>query len=240
MYLSVDEPTRSVRNAMNDTLLVVGGEGHKVGQEADTQRGTRRWNNGRGRASPSNESSTGGPHRTTSAVDGTPFVGCQSRGSPIFVATGFAKWGMTNGTAAALLIADLIDGTENDWLVAFDATRIRSTVTSSAFYRENADAVGRHLIGDRLETLKPPSAATLAPGRAGIVELDGEKVAAFRREDGTLIAVSPVCRHVGCLVTFNTAEQTWDCPCHGSRYTIEGNVIQGPAIEDLESKRTQD
>jgi Rieske Fe-S protein len=172
-------------------------------------------------------------------VDGTPYVGRLVPRSEIFIATGYAKWGMTNGTAAGLVITDLIDGIDNDWLVAYDATRIRSAVTSQAFYRENADAVGAHLIGDRIKTRKPPSAATLAPGQGGIVELQGEKVAAYRREDGSLAAISPVCRHVGCLVAFNTAEQTWDCPCHGSRYTVEGEVIQGPSTRNLEPKRNE-
>jgi glycine/D-amino acid oxidase-like deaminating enzyme/nitrite reductase/ring-hydroxylating ferredoxin subunit len=239
MYLSADDPTRSVRSAMTDSLVIVGGEGHKVGQEPDTRRryaALERW-----------------AHDTFAVervayqwsaqdnmpVDGTPFVGRQLRGSPVFVATGYAKWGMTNGTAAGLLIADLIDGIDNDWLAAYDATRLRSTSTSSALYRENADAVGRHLIGDRLKTRKPPAAATLAAGEGGIVELDGTKVAAFRAEDGTLTALSPVCRHVGCLVTFNTAEHTWDCPCHGSRYTVQGKVIQGPTTKDLDRKSNQ-
>jgi nitrite reductase/ring-hydroxylating ferredoxin subunit len=239
MYISVDEPARSVRGAMNDTLVIVGGEGHKVGQEPDTRRryaALDQW-------AQETFAVDSIVHRWSAQdhmpVDGTPFVGRQLPRTRIFVATGFAKWGMTNGTAAGLLIADLIDGIDNDWLVAYDATRLRSPTTSKAFYRENADSVGRHLIGDRVKTRKPPSAATLTPGQGGIVELDGEKVAAFRGSDGTLSAVSPACRHVGCLVAFNTAERTWDCPCHGSRYTLEGKVIQGPTVKDLDLKPGQ-
>jgi glycine/D-amino acid oxidase-like deaminating enzyme/nitrite reductase/ring-hydroxylating ferredoxin subunit len=236
MYLSADEPTRSVRSAMNDTLVVVGGEGHKVGQDPDTRQryaALQRW-------AEETFDVERIAHRWSAQdnmpVDGTPFVGRQVPRSPVFVATGFAKWGMTNGTAAGLLIADLIDGVDSDWLPAYDATRLRTPLTSRATYRENLDAVGRHLIGDRIKSVKRPAAATLAPGEGGIVELDGENVAAFRNDDGTTTAVSPVCRHVGCLVAFNTAEQTWDCPCHGSRYTIDGKVIQGPTVNDLKPK----
>jgi Rieske Fe-S protein len=78
----------------------------------------------------------------------------------------------------------------------------------------------------------------LGRGEGGIVRCAGEKVAAYRDVDGTLCAVSPVCTHLGCLVAFNTAEKTWDCPCHGSRFTVSGEVLQGPATDDLEQKPT--
>jgi Rieske Fe-S protein len=170
-------------------------------------------------------------------VDGLPFVGRQLPGSNVFVATGFKKWGMTNGTAAGLMIADAIAGRDNPWLATFDASRQKSTLSSKDLYKENAN-VAQQFIGDRLSTLRPPSADTLAPGEGGIVTCAGNKVAAYRDDDGTLHAVSPVCTHLGCLVAFNTAEKSWDCPCHGSRFTVDGEVIQGPATDDLEPKPT--
>jgi Rieske Fe-S protein len=88
-------------------------------------------------------------------------------------------------------------------------------------------------VGDRLITLRAPDASTLRPGQGCIAKLDGRKVAAFRDDDGRLHAVSPVCTHMGCQVTWNVAERSWDCPCHGSRFTPEGRVIQGPAVTDL-------
>jgi glycine/D-amino acid oxidase-like deaminating enzyme/nitrite reductase/ring-hydroxylating ferredoxin subunit len=239
MYLSADQPTRSLRSAMNDTVLVVGGEGHKVGQDPDTgQRydALRRW----AEETFSVERIIGQwSAQDYVSVDGTPFVGRQLPKSPLLVATGFAKWGMTNGTAAALMLTDLIDGRSSAWHRAFDATRMRGPLTARATYTQNIDAVFGHLIGDRIKRFgHTPDAATLEPGDGAIVNLDGTTVAAFRHEDGTLSAVSPVCRHVGCLVSFNRAERTWDCPCHGSRYTIDGKVIQGPSVHDLESIST--
>ncbi|MBK5307098.1 MAG: FAD-dependent oxidoreductase [Frankiaceae bacterium] len=238
MYLSADSPTRSVRSAEGDTLVILGGEGHKVGQDPDTreryaaleQWGAREWN------------VEEVVHRWSAqdymSGDGIPYVGRQLPGSQVFVATGFGKWGMTNGTAAGGIIADLIGGTAtNAWADAFHAARVIGPLTSMDTYRESIDAVGGHLIGDRLKTLNPPDADTLAAGEGGIVKLDGDKVAAYRHHDGSITAVSPVCRHVGCLVAFNTAEKTWDCPCHGSRYTLDGKVIQGPSVHDLEQKR---
>jgi glycine/D-amino acid oxidase-like deaminating enzyme/nitrite reductase/ring-hydroxylating ferredoxin subunit len=236
MYLSAEQPSRSVRSAMQDSVVIVGGEGHKVGQDPDTRRRYASLQKWAEQTFPVARVVARWSAQDNMSVDGTPFVGRQLPGSPIFVATGFGKWGMTNGTAAGLLLADLIDGVANDWIVAFDATRLRAPITSKRLYQANFDAVALHLVGDRLKTRTPPAADTLAPGEGGIVDLDGDKVAAFRDDDGMLTAVSPVCRHVGCLVAFNTAERTWDCPCHGSRYTVDGKVIQGPAVEDLPLK----
>jgi glycine/D-amino acid oxidase-like deaminating enzyme/nitrite reductase/ring-hydroxylating ferredoxin subunit len=236
MYLSADSPTRSVRSAEGDSLVILGGEGHKVGQDADTTEryaALEQWAHAHWDVDEIMHRWSAQDHMS---VDGVPFIGRQLPGSHVFVGTGFGKWGMTNGTAAAAIVADRIGGDDNAWATAFSASRLAGPLTSKDMYVESLDAVGGHLIGDRLKTLNPPDADTLAPGEGGIVKLDGDKVAAYRHEDGSLTAVSPVCRHIGCLVAFNTAERSWDCPCHGSRYTLDGKVIQGPSVHDLEDK----
>jgi Rieske Fe-S protein len=233
MYLSADSPTRSLRTAEGDRFLIVGGEGHKVGQDDDTREhytALESW---------AAEHFPGAPvrHRWSAQdhvpVDGTPFVGPQSSGSNVLVATGFKKWGMSNGAAAALMLTDHILGRDNPWVEAFDSTRTGSAITSSELFKENAN-VAKRFVGDRLAAIRAESVDTLAPGQGDICELDGERVAAFRDDDGTLHAVSPVCRHLGCIVAFNTAERTWDCPCHGSRYKVDGTLIEGPATADLD------
>jgi glycine/D-amino acid oxidase-like deaminating enzyme/nitrite reductase/ring-hydroxylating ferredoxin subunit len=235
MYLSADQPTRSLRGTA-EGVLIVGGEGHKAGQDPDTRQryaALEEWAVAElGIAEVTHRWSAHDHH----SVDGLPFVGRLLPGSNVLVATGFGKWGMTNGAAAARILTDHITGVPNAWSDVFDATRQRAVITSSEFYKENADAVGRRLVGDRLATLRPPAAESLAPGEGGIVRLGGDKVAAFRDDDGILHAVSPVCTHVGCLVSFNRAERTWACPCHGSRFSIDGQVIEGPALAPLESK----
>ncbi|HUP86704.1 MAG TPA: FAD-dependent oxidoreductase [Acidimicrobiales bacterium] len=237
MYLGADDPTRSVRSAIGDEYVIIGGEGHKVGQDEDT---TRRYDALESWAR-EHFAVASIEHRWSaqdySPVDGLPFVGRQLPGSKVSVATGFKKWGMTNGTAAGLLLADELTGRTNSFKPVFDATRQRTTLTSRDLYKENAN-VAEHFLGDRLSSLRPPSADTLAPGDGGIVTCAGDKVAAYRDESGVLHAVSPVCTHLGCLVSFNTAEKSWDCPCHGSRFTIDGEVLQGPAVADLEQKPT--
>lgn len=236
MYLAADQPTRSVRAAEGNSVLLVGGEGHKVGQEPDTRRrylALESWARDHWDVA---EVMARWSAQDYISVDGMPYVGRQLAGSRVFVATGFAKWGMTNGTAAARIITDLIDGKPNRWAKAFDAARVVGPLTSKATFIENFDVVAGRLVGDRLKTRNPPDAESLQPGMGGIVSLEGQKVAGFRHEDGRLVTRSPVCRHLGCLVSFNTAERTWDCPCHGSRYTVDGAVIQGPSVHDLNDK----
>jgi glycine/D-amino acid oxidase-like deaminating enzyme/nitrite reductase/ring-hydroxylating ferredoxin subunit len=239
MYLSVDEPSRSVRSALGDTVVILGGEGHKTGQEDDTRQRYAALAEWALEAFDVKSVEAQWSAQDYSPVDGLPFVGRQLPGSNVLVATGFKKWGMTNGTAAGMLIADVIAGREADhpWLPAFDASRQRSALSSKDLYKENAN-VAKAFVGDRLSTLRPPGVDTLQPGEGGIVTCAGNKVAGYRDEAGQLHCVSPVCTHLGCLVSFNTAEKTWDCPCHGSRFTVDGEVIQGPAVDDLEQKPT--
>lgn len=237
MYLGVDEPTRSVRSALGDTVVILGGEGHKVGQDDDT---TERYAALEAWAREHFDVEAI-EHRWSAqdyaAVDGLPYIGRQTSGSPISVATGFRKWGMTNGTAAGMMLSRELTGQDNPWAKAFDASRQATTFTSKDFYKENAN-VAQQMVGDRFAAITAPAADTLKPGEGAIVSLDGDKVAAFRDEDGTLHAVSAACTHLGCLVAFNTAERSWDCPCHGSRFSLDGVVLQGPAIKDLERKPT--
>lgn len=238
MYISIDTPSRSVRPhpALGDDLVIIGGENHRVGEEPDTEKryeALEAW--ARSRFDVSKIESRWSAQDYMPA-DGVPFVGANGPNEDrIFVATGFKKWGMTNGTAAAMILADRITGIENPWAKFFDSTRLDVLKSAKEVIKQSADSV-KHLLGDRLRTIKVPSAETLGNGEGALVELDGEKVAAYRDQSGALKAVSPTCTHMGCLVSFNGAEKTWDCPCHGSRFDLDGTVIQGPAVKDLERK----
>lgn len=238
MYLSADAPTRSVRchDDGEETLLVVSGEGHKTGQDPDTTRryaALEAWVRDRYPV-------TSVEHRWSAQdyvpVDSVPYVGRLTRGAEhLSVATGFKKWGMTNGTAAAIMISDAILGRDNPWASFFDANRLDVTASAHEFVKENLD-VARRFVSDRVSSLGGPSVDDLAPGEGAVVRVDGEAVAAYRDEDGAVHGVSAVCTHMGCHVTFNTAEKSWDCPCHGSRFDSRGRVLSGPAVKDLESK----
>jgi len=238
MYLSVDTPGRSLRPhpALGDDLLIVGGEGHKTGQEDDTESryaALEAWAKDRFPVASVEYRWSAEDFLT---LDGIPYIGKLGPGSPrAWVATGFGKWGMTTSMVAAWIISDGILGRENRWSALFSPQRLETTGGIGTFVKENVN-VATHFVGDRLTTLAPPKASDLAAGQGGLVDLDGERVAAYRDEDGALHAVSAVCTHLACLVGFNDAQRSWDCPCHGSRFDIDGHVLQGPAVRDLEAK----
>jgi glycine/D-amino acid oxidase-like deaminating enzyme/nitrite reductase/ring-hydroxylating ferredoxin subunit len=234
MYISVDSPTRSLRTA--GPHLIVGGEGHRVGDAHDTGEhylALERW-------AREHFGVQDVAHRWSaqdwSAADGVPYIGRMAgRHDQVYVATAFAKWGMTHGTVAGTLISDLIAGRDNPWLEVYDATRIAPKQSLRGMVSENLHAA-RHLLGDRLGTGDRATLDALQPGDGAVVRIGRRPVAAFRDDDGTVRAVSAVCTHLGCLVAFNPAERTWDCPCHGSRFSTDGAVLEGPAVDDLPAR----
>lgn len=166
-------------------------------------------------------------------ADHLPYVGRSPRSTRTFVATGFRKWGLTNGTAAAEVLAELVQGRDHRWLPAFDATRIGDATTVAKLVKDNVK-VGADLVKGYAGRLRSESVTQLEPGQGGLVEVDGATVAAYREADGTLHAVSPTCSHLGCTVAWNHAETSWDCPCHGSRFDADGAVLDGPAVHPLD------
>jgi glycine/D-amino acid oxidase-like deaminating enzyme/nitrite reductase/ring-hydroxylating ferredoxin subunit len=238
MFITAGSPSRSVRGVVHgdEELLLVGGEGHRTGTGGDTEQhylaleafARDHWD------VRSVDFRWSAQDNTT--PDGIPYVG---RLSPftddVLMATGFAKWGMTGGTAAAIVLSDRILGRENAWSSLFDPNRLNLRVSAPKLLKENAE-VGLHFVGDRLRRRGTRAPADLRPGEGDMVEHDGETVAAYRGEDGMLIAVSATCTHLGCRLAFNTAERSWDCPCHGSRFAPDGEVLHGPAVHRLERK----
>jgi glycine/D-amino acid oxidase-like deaminating enzyme/nitrite reductase/ring-hydroxylating ferredoxin subunit len=234
MYISAEDPTRSLRPAPGGRLIV-GGEGHKTGRDPDTRQryaALEAWARSRFDVEEIEQRWSAQDYLT---VDGLPYVGRIRRNEErVLVATGFRKWGMTNGTAAAQMLADTILRRDNAWQHAFDASRLAPRPSLVSFIRENID-VARRFLGDRFARPRAGTANTLAAGQAGIVDHENRRTACYRDQEGSIHAVSPTCTHLGCEVTFNTAERTWDCPCHGSRFDIDGRVLEGPAVKDLES-----
>jgi Rieske Fe-S protein len=162
-------------------------------------------------------------------ADDVPFIGpIDTESRYVYVATGFRKWGMTTGMVSAVVISDLLAGRDNDWLGMFDARRAVTTA-SMADGLETA----RQLKAEEA-SMAPATPNELAPGEAAVIDAGGKEVAAYRDDGGTLHQVSAECTHLGCTVAWNTAERTWDCPCHGSRFAFDGSVINGPAIDPLD------
>lgn len=172
------------------------------------------------------------------AADGIPFIGMSSGDSKTYIATGFAADGLTYGTLAAMIITDDILGIQNKWAKTYDASRLTPLASAKNFVKENVN-VAFEIARDWLTKDEADSFAEVQKCDGKIMNVEGSKHAVHRDENGELHVVSAVCPHMGCIVHFNTAEQTWDCPCHGSRFTTAGDVIEGPAINPLKKINIQ-
>jgi Rieske Fe-S protein len=128
-----------------------------------------------------------------------------------------------------------IGGREHPWASFFDPYRLTPLRSAKGVLAEGSKDA-RHLVGDRLRGAEDGAPADLAPGEARILRVDGKLTGAYRDEDGSLHAVSPTCTHLGCRLGWNTAERSWDCPCHGSRFAPDGTVLQGPAVAPLDRR----
>lgn len=166
--------------------------------------------------------------------DGLAYIGLLPGSSGnILVATGYGGNGMTYSHIAAPLLADLITHKENAYAALFSPNRIKPIAGFAAFVKENADVV-KEFVGRRFAAETLHELADLAPGEARLVKFEGKKLAIYKDDSGRLFAVNPVCTHAKCIVDWNGTEKTWDCPCHGARYAVTGEVLTGPARKALE------
>jgi Rieske Fe-S protein len=168
--------------------------------------------------------------------DQVPFIGRYTTGKHFYVATGFKGTGMTYGTVAAMILADEITGEKSPYADVYSLGRIELPGAAD-FLKTQADIVKTFMEG-RIKKLKGPE--KIAPGKYGLSEVNGHKAAVYKEENGEIHAVSPQCTHMGCYVSWNDGEHTWDCPCHGSRFKEDGNVFHGPAVYDLKDRRKKE
>jgi glycine/D-amino acid oxidase-like deaminating enzyme/nitrite reductase/ring-hydroxylating ferredoxin subunit len=234
MFINVGAPARSMRTAMRDDgrrLLLVGGEGHRVGQEPQTARRYDALERYMREHFTVGATAYRWSTQDNQSVDRLPFVGPVDEVPGMFVATGFAGWGMTNGTMAALTIASAVQREERPWTPLFALDRSHLRTSAKRMVTESLNVAGQQF-GPSPSKERTPTAIEAGKGR--IVSVDGSKLAISRDETGALHAVSARCTHMGCSVTWNEAEASWDCPCHGSRFTATGEVLHGPALHPLE------
>ncbi len=223
-YLRVD------RHRGHD-YAIFGGEDHKTGQEHDTEAAYHRLEKRLKHLIPEAEIDHRWSGQVIETNDGLPFIG--ETAPHQFAATGFAGNGMTFGTLSAMMAVDAMLKRQNPWQDIFEVHRAKLLGGTWEYLKENKD-YPYHLVRDRLGGAEGKSLRELPRNCGKILNLDGKKVAAHRDGEGHVTLCSPVCTHLQCIVCWNDAEQTWDCPCHGSRFKPGGEVISGPAEEPLE------
>ena len=236
MYISTAGHSLRAQPVKGGELLLVGGESHKLAHadEADRYRALETYARER-----FDVASVDWRWATHDHIphDQVPYVGPVAPFSKrVLVATGYRKWGYSNGSAAALMLTDRILDRPNPWAPTFDSSRLGPPQAAGSFLKENAD-VGRRFVQDRL---KRGDTDQIPPGEGAIVRHGLGQAAVHRDGDGRLHAVSARCTHLGCIVDWNGAERSWDCPCHGSRFDIDGSVLSGPAVHPLEPRSVED
>jgi glycine/D-amino acid oxidase-like deaminating enzyme/nitrite reductase/ring-hydroxylating ferredoxin subunit len=210
--------------------LIYGGEDHKTGQKKETKRAyVRLWRRLK-KIIPEARVDHRWSGQIISTPDGLPYIGENAEHQ--FVATGYCGNGITFGTVAAMMARDWIAGRKNPWTDLFAVDRKKLKGATWNYLRENKD-YPYYMIKDRIARPEADSVSEVKRGDGMIIRSRGKKVAVFRDRNGNVHKLSPVCTHLGCLVRWNPAESTWDCPCHGSRFKPTGEVISGPAEEPL-------
>jgi glycine/D-amino acid oxidase-like deaminating enzyme/nitrite reductase/ring-hydroxylating ferredoxin subunit len=237
LYWDTSDPYHYLRvhrhSVQDKDLLLIGGEDHKTGQANDfAQRFgcLEEWARARFPMIESFDYHWSG--QVMESVDGLAFIGANPMDAPnVFIATGDCGMGMTHGTIAGILLTELILGHDHPWKPLYDPSRITARAIAE-FTRETLNVGAQYK-----EWLTPgdaPSVGDVPQGSGAVIRRGLSKVAVYRHSNGSLEEFSAVCPHLGCIVGWNSAEQTWDCPCHGSRFDVSGRVLNGPAIGGLE------
>lgn len=236
MYISAESPTRSVRSYVHDgqPMVVVVGESHRTGEGGDEREHWQALIDFTQRSWPGSRVAYRWFAEDYVPQDLLPYIGRLSRTSgPIYVATGFQKWGLSNGTVAAMILADLVTGQPHAWAKVFDSNRLTPLASAKKFVEHNLKAAV-HFVRDRTIGEPAEAAESLEPGQGVLVRHAGRQYAVSKDEQGKVHTRSAVCTHLGCIVAWNEAHRSWDCPCHGSRYGPDGSVLEGPAVRGLD------
>ena len=214
-------------------MLLVGGEDHKTGQPEGVDADARYerlevW--ARQRFPMLQSISYRWSGQVVEPIDGLAFIGLNPGSKHTYVVSGDSGNGMTHGTLAGILIDDLVHGRDNEWATLYDPSR-KSLRAAGRFVKETVNFVAQYK--DLVTGGDVDSSDHIAPGAGAVVRRGLTKIAAYRDDRGVLHEMSAVCPHLGCIVQWNDGEKTWDCPCHGSRFAIDGHVLNGPAISGL-------
>ncbi len=234
MYISAEDPGRSLRSQkFNDSeIVLVGGEHHRTGTGQNTNIHYENLANFASENFNAEKILYRWSTQDYMTVDSIPYVGYLTTHTPnILVATGFGKWGMTNGTASAKILSDLVLNGKNPWTEVYDPSRFDVT-NIPKFISQNLVVAKEFVLGK----IEIPNSTKIENGEAKVILIKGKKYGVYRDGNGELHIVDITCTHLGCELVWNEAESTWDCPCHGSRFSYDGEIVEGPAFNKLKCK----
>lgn len=234
MYINAENPTRSMRAvpSKRGNLVLFIGEEHKTGQGPDTLQHYENLYHFANNTFGVKEIVYRWSAQDLTTLDKIPYIGFMSNTNrSVLVATGFRKWGMTSSMVAATLLTDIILNRKNDVETVFTPSRFRSGETVKELLKTNLD-VAKHLLQGKIEN-PDETLEGLKEGEGRVVQLNGKRMGAYKNEQGKILIVDTTCTHMGCELEWNNGERSWDCPCHGSRFDVTGEVLTGPAKKPL-------
>lgn len=236
LFWDMAEPYNYLRIAEYEgrQVLVVGGKDHKTGHVEDTEACYQALEDYARERFQVGEVLFKWSSQYYEPSDGLPYIGKDPMLDNCYIATGFSGDGLVYGTVSGILLSDMILGVENHWLKVYDSQRFTPGASAKEFLKENFD-VASHLVADRFK-VQDFNPDALRPGEGKIMRCNGDALAVSKDQAGELHVVSAECTHMNCHVHWNNAETSWDCPCHGSRFTPDGKRIVGPAVTDLKPK----
>jgi glycine/D-amino acid oxidase-like deaminating enzyme/nitrite reductase/ring-hydroxylating ferredoxin subunit len=234
MYISADTPTRSLRHTpLNEgNLLIIAGGSHKTGQDINTLKYYNELQDYAEKLFGVRDYTYRWSAQDYITLDRVPYIGPITQDKQhILVATGFNDWGMANGISSAHLLADYVLNRDNPYKEVYSPSRFDANPDLLAALTTNADVALHHITSKVKFVSKGPG--DLRNGEGSVVKHKGKKAGAYKDEIGNLYIVDTTCTHCGCECQWNEAEKSWDCACHGSRYSYEGDVIDGPGVHGL-------
>ncbi|MFG6147203.1 FAD-dependent oxidoreductase [Halobacillus sp. B23F22_1] len=234
MYLSIDDPKRSIRSAnyQGKDILLIGGESHRTGEGGESLFHYNALEEFAERTFGIRAKLFQWSAQDLTTLDKVPYIGpIRKNDKRVFLATGFRKWGMTNSRVAGDLITDYVMGRDSLYKTLFTPSRFKADPSMKEFLKNNSN-VAAHLMEGKIELVGTRPEALLK-GEGAVIQWKGERAGAYKDDNGELHVLDTTCTHMGCEVEWNSAEHSWDCPCHGSRFSFDGEVMEGPAKKPL-------
>ncbi len=234
MYINIKDPVYSMRYQYSEkeSLLILAGGNHRSGEKENEEDCYKELEDFLNTNFKGAEIVSKWSTQDCMTYDKIPYIGLYSKSiDNLYVATGFKKWGMTHSAAAAIILRNKILNMDDDFSEVFNPSRITPTQSAKEFFSSAKSIVTGFL--KRIAPV-PEELLVVDAGEGKIINYKGRKVGVYKNENNDYFCINPVCAHLKCSLSFNEAEKTWDCPCHGSRYDIRGNILEGPAVKPLD------